>query len=226
MSEIRLDRPVWHALRGPHARFALGSDAAVRFIADIGPLAAARDFGEAGLAALAALVPERGALFTMEAVVHPPPPGIMIERREALQMVSEAWAKAPHDDRLFPLGPHDATEMFALASLTEPGPFGLRTGELGQFWGVKVDGRLVAMAGERLRVPGFSEVSGVCTHPDHRGRGYARALMLRVMEQIGRRNEMPFLTSYADNSGAIALYEGIGFRTRREMTISVLTRAG
>lgn len=226
MPEFPLDRPVWHALNGPNARFALGNDVAMRFIPDIGPLAAAQDFGETALKALAALVPAQGALFTMEAAAHPPPPSIVIERREALQMVAVTWSKEPHDDRLLPLGASDATEMLALASLTEPGPFGLRTGELGQFWGVKAEGRLVAMAGERLRVPGFSEVSAVCTHPDHRGRGYARALMLRVMEQIAGRDETPFLTTYAHNSSAIRLYEAIGFHTRREMTISVLTRTG
>lgn len=226
---LLLDRPVWHALAGPHARFAHMHGMARRFIPDIGPLAAPRDYDEAGLAALAALVPADAALFTMEAVSHPAPPRVAMERREGVQMIAEAPAKArsralPDRETLLPLGTAEAADMLALARLTEPGPFGMRTGELGRFWGVKREGRLIAMAGERLRLPGFSEVSGVCTHPDFRGHGFARALMLKVMAQIRDRNETPFLTSYAHNAGAIALYESIGFRVRREMTISVLTR--
>jgi predicted GNAT family acetyltransferase len=120
------------------------------------------------------------------------------------------------------LGEADAAEMLALATLTKPGPFFERTHELGDFVGVKVDGRLAAMAGERLKVPGYTEVSGVCAHPEHRGRGYAAALMERVAAGIRARGETPILHTYADNAGAIALYERLGYRTRTEVIVTAL----
>ena len=114
--------------------------------------------------------------------------------------------------------------MLALARLTKPGPFFSRTHELGDFVGVKEAGELVAMAGERLKLPGFTEVSGVCTRPGHRGRGYAAALMRLVASRIVARGETPFLHAYAHNTGAIGLYETLGFRVRRVMTLTELSR--
>jgi predicted GNAT family acetyltransferase len=119
----------------------------------------------------------------------------------------------------------DAAEMLALATLTKPGPFFARTHQLGRFIGVRDNGVLVAMAGERLKTPGYTEVSAVCTHPDHRGRGYAAALMRQVMGGIVARGETPFLHSYAANTGAIRLYESLGFRFSRELVMTVLTAA-
>lgn len=218
-----LDCPVWHSLNGSHARFAIKLGKARRFHPDIGPLAATESKDDEAIAALAMLMLPDAPLFTMQADPHPAPPGTHAERHVALQMVAASVIEEPSRAiDMVPLGAEDAIQMLELAILTEPGPFGVRTGELGQFWGVRIGGRLVAMAGERLRVEGFSEVSGVCAHPDFRGQGLARALMLRVMAQIRARGETPFLTTYAHNAGAIALYEKIGFRTRREMTISVI----
>jgi predicted GNAT family acetyltransferase len=114
--------------------------------------------------------------------------------------------------------------MFDLATLTKPGPYFARTHRLGDFVGVKQDGRLIAMAGERMKPDGFTEVSGVCTHPDARGRGYAGALMRVVVAKILARGETPFLHVYAANTGAIGLYETLGFALRREVTMTVLTR--
>jgi ribosomal protein S18 acetylase RimI-like enzyme len=124
------------------------------------------------------------------------------------------------------LGEADAAEMLALATLTRPGPYRARTHELGDFIGVRQDGRLVAMAGERLKPVGFAEVSAVCTHPDHRGRGYAGALMRQVASRMLARGETPFLHVYATNTGAIALYEALGFRLGREIVMTVLAREG
>jgi predicted GNAT family acetyltransferase len=122
------------------------------------------------------------------------------------------------------LGDADAPDMLALAQLTEPGPFLAHTHMMGTFHGVRVDGRLVAMAGERMRAPGFTELSGVCTHPDFRGRGFARQLSAVVAADIQARGETPFLHAWRDNHPAIALYASLGFRLRAEVDVAVLER--
>jgi predicted GNAT family acetyltransferase len=105
-----------------------------------------------------------------------------------------------------------------------PGPFVERTHELGRFIGVRHEGQLVAMAGERMKPEGFTEISGVCTHPDHRGRGYAAALMCEVARAIFARGETPFLHAFDDNTNAIALYERLGFVTRWRPMLMVFGR--
>ena len=124
-----------------------------------------------------------------------------------------------------PLTDADGPEALALATLTQPGPFFRKTHLLGGFVGVKHGGRLVAMAGERLKPEGFTEVSGVCTHPDFRGRGYAGALIGAVAQRILERGQVPFLHVYAHNTAAIVLYETLGFRFRSEMTFVIMTPA-
>ena len=121
-----------------------------------------------------------------------------------------------------PLTTADVPEMVALAELTEPGPFRDRTIELGPFFGIFEAGRLVAMAGERMHLPRYVEVSAVCTHPDARGRGYARMLISIVMDEIRQRGKTPFLHSYADNESAIRVYRTLGFRQRRTFELAVL----
>ena len=114
--------------------------------------------------------------------------------------------------------------MIELTALTKPGPFGPRTHELGTYVGIRDGGKLVAMAGERLKVPGYTEVSAVCTHPDHLGKGYARVLMKEVMRAIRERGETPFLHVRGDNARAIALYERLGFRSDDRGYFAVLRR--
>ena len=116
----------------------------------------------------------------------------------------------------------DTPEMVALAELTEPGPFRNRTIELGVFYGIFDSGRLVAMAGQRLHLPDFVEVSAVCTHPDARGRGYARALMSQVIDEMRQRGKTPILHTFADNGPAIRVYEGLGFTLRKTLHLAVL----
>ena len=115
------------------------------------------------------------------------------------------------------LGPDDAPEMMALVELTRPGPFAARTVELGGYVGVFDDGQLVAMAGERLRVPGGCEISAVCTRPDHRGRGLAAGLTALVARAVLARGEQPFLHHASDNDPARRVYESLGFEFRREV---------
>lgn len=221
-----LDRPVWNALTTRQSWFARGGGRALAFKPDYGPFAAAADASPESLAALAELVPAQGDLWLVEAEEMPPPSGDFVIRRAAVhQMVAAAIAPATVAFTIVPLTEDDAPEMRALAMLTEPGPFLARTHRLGDFVGVKQDGKLVAMAGERMKPEGFTEVSGVCAHPEHRGRGYASGLMRAVAERILARGETPFLHVYASNTGAIALYETLGFELRRAITTTVLSRA-
>jgi predicted GNAT family acetyltransferase len=138
----------------------------------------------------------------------------VIDRFEVLQMVEETEPGRDAADSL-ELGDADVDEMAALARLTPPGPFDVRTIELGVFLGVRVEDRLAAMAGQRLHLPGFVEISAVCTHPDHCGRGYTAGLMRELARRIRAAGEVPFLHVKADNRRAVALYERLGFRGRR-----------
>lgn len=220
-----LDRPIWNALHSLQADFATGGEQAVRFVPEIHLFGAAADDSPESLAALVQLFGTGEVFGTVEGQEMPVPPGAEIQRQGVLtQMVAEKPVFSLPDLAFEPLGEADAAEMLALATLTEPGPFLLGTHRLGRFVGIRENGRLIAMAGERLHLPGYREVSGVCTHPDFRGRGYAGALMRIVMARIVADGETPFLHSYADNSGAIALYETLGFRHRAEMVFTVLER--
>jgi predicted GNAT family acetyltransferase len=118
----------------------------------------------------------------------------------------------------------DAAEMFALATLTKPGPFGIRTRELGDYIGIRREGKLVAMAGERLRAPGFTEVSAVCTHPNHLGHGYATGLMVEIMQRILMRGETPFLHVRSQNQHAIDLYRRLGYVDRHLFQLTILRK--
>ena len=115
--------------------------------------------------------------------------------------------------------------MLELAALTKPGPFSRRGGELGEFWGVKIDGRLAAMAGTRMVLPGYTELSGVCTHPDFQGRGLGRRLVDVRRRRFIARGETPFLHAFDTNQRAIGLYESIGFRIRTKLNVSMVRRA-
>jgi predicted GNAT family acetyltransferase len=221
-----LDRVVWSAFTGRQSDLALVDGDALRVHPDFGLFAATANHAPESLAALGRLVRAYpGEVGVVERFDPPPVPGTQVVNRAILwQMVAEDLAEPmPVSFAIEPLTQADAPDMLALATLTKPGPFFSRTHELGDFVGVKVDGRLAAMAGERLRPDGFTEVSGVCAHPDFRGRGYAARLMLHVAQAIRARGETPFLHSYADNAGAIGLYQALGFRFRCDQVLTVLT---
>jgi ribosomal protein S18 acetylase RimI-like enzyme len=129
------------------------------------------------------------------------------------------------DAQICRLGEGDAIDMADLAAHAQPGPWGPKTHLYGPFFGIIEDGRLLAMAGQRMLMPGMAEVSGVATWSEYRGRGYARRLIGHVMREMVARQEQPFLHSYADNAGAIALYESLGFRIRREVHVLAMRRA-
>lgn len=217
-----LDRPVWSCLTTRQRDLALGDGRALRFAPAFGIFAAAADAAPESLAALGRLNPPDGGLALLQAVEAHLPPGMSARTAAGVQMIADQITPGGAAVDIEPLTEADAPAMLALARLTEPGPFFERTHQLGDFVGVKQDGRLIAMAGERVKPEGYTEVSGVCTHPDHRGRGYAGAMMRIVADRILARGETPFLHAYADNAGAIALYESLGFRLRTGVTMTVL----
>jgi len=189
------------------------------------PFAAARDADTGSLTALGALIPADDAIVLLEAGPIALPPESLVEKQAiGVQMVAARLAPAQAGTHVQPLGDADAAEMLALAALTEPGPFLPNTHRFGGFVGIRAEGRLAAMAGERLKPDGFTEVSGVCTHPDFRGRGYAALLSGIVANRIAARGETPFLHAYADNDGAIRLYRSLGFVVRSEVSVMVVRR--
>jgi predicted GNAT family acetyltransferase len=221
-----LDRPVWASLSTYHADLSLGDSLARRYLPDINLFASACADTAAGLRALAALVGPGERVFVLQAPeIAGPPELLLVKRAKGVQLVATRRAKidaARHE--LVKLTDADAPEMLALATLTEPGPFLARTHAMGSFLGIRIAGRLAAMAGERFRFPGYTELSGVCTHPDFRGRGFARTLSAAVSANIESRSERPFLHAWKSNLAAISLYESLGFELRAEVDVAVFER--
>lgn len=222
-----LDRPIWTMLTGRQAHLAEGGDRAKRIDRGYGVFGVAADTGAGAQAALAALVPDDGELWIVEGEPWPVPAGAREVKRAVLaQMVADGPPPEPREGEppIVALGEADAAEMAALADHARPGPWGPATHRYGPFFGIRENGRLLAMAGQRILVPGMAEVSGVSTWEDCRGRGLARALIGHVMRAMVARGEQPFLHSYADNAGAIGLYESLGFRIRREVHVLVIAK--
>jgi len=223
-----LDNPIWNALTTEHSALAVGDGLARRYPAEIGPLSGLIEPSAAAYEALRSVTGPGGvvALFLQS----PPELQAGWEMVRGGLMSQMMWsgegvpttALLAGDVVLRHLTPADVPAMLELATLTEPGPFGERTNELGEFFGIFEVGRLMAMAGQRMRLPGFIEVSAVCTHPNTRGRGYARVVMSEVMADIVRRGSTPILHVFAANEAAIRVYEGLGFAHRRSLYLAVL----
>ena len=216
-----LDNPVYLALRGPHARFAQASGRARRYEADVAPFLglpsppSTQDWRDAA----ALVAPGSYVGFWLEDG-ELPDGWTALMRLDAAQMVGERVTGAECPEAI-PLGAEDVPEMLELVGETEPGPFLPRTVELGDYLGIRQDGKLVAMAGERLHLDGWTEISAVCTSPEHRGRGLASRLIGALAEAIQGRSERVFLHVLTSNTGAIRLYEQLGFRVRQTGTITV-----
>jgi ribosomal protein S18 acetylase RimI-like enzyme len=218
-----LDNIVWHALTGPQARFATGSGGARRFAPGFSPIIgfenpAAPDFGPLrGMCST-------GERFFTDAWSGPVPPGWNIEVEST--MFKMVWAcDVPDADDAFSATPLDQThaaQALALAELTRPGAFGLRTIELGDYFGIFEDDHLIAMAGERMQAGNLREISGVCVHPDHQGKGLARRLMLKLIWRQMARGEKTFLHVMSQNTGARELYLRMGFEIYKESPVRVI----
>jgi predicted GNAT family acetyltransferase len=222
-----LDRPVWASLSSHHIAGSLGGPLARRYAPDVNLFASARDDSPEALAALAELVPNDAHLYLLQAPEIVVPPGCVVAKSApGVQMVATRRIGAQVSrESIGVLTEADVPEMLALARLTEPGPFLSRTHTMGTFLGIRIGGRLAAMAGERMRFPGHTEISGVCTHPDFRGRGLARRLSTAVAAAIEARGDQPFLHAWASNHPAIELYERLGFERRCPVNVIVLKRS-
>lgn len=218
-----LDNPIWHALSTEQSRLAQGNALAKRFPTDVGPLGAMRDQSAAAYEALGEILSGDAIALFLETEPHLPIGWAMLYSAEMYQMICEAPVSGD-ETAIRELTGADVPEMLALTKLTEPGPFRPRTIELGGYLGIHDSGSLVAMAGERLHMTGFTEVSAVCTHPEFRGRGYGNALVSAVVSRIIRRGETPILHVKAENTTAVRLYERLGFKVRARLHLAVIKR--
>ncbi len=222
-----LDNAVWHTLAGSHGRFAERQGLAARYDPDVSVFGALGDTdhdadGDAAWRDLGSVVGPSGVAVLFRAQIPQLPKAwTRLDGGRGHQMVLRELAPVDIPDAR-PLGPADVGEMLALVELTRPGPFAVRTVELGGYVGVFDGDRLVAMAGQRLAPPGFREVSAVCTHPDFRGRGLAAGLTALVAQRILDRGERPFLHHASENDPARRVYEALGFEFRRQVVFEVL----
>jgi ribosomal protein S18 acetylase RimI-like enzyme len=225
-----LDNPIWQALSTRLTHLSVGGDLARRFDASIGPLAGLSNQSPEAYAELAGtLTPGQPAVLFLDEAPRLPANWKILREGELVQMICPDAPIPPptplgsHHPPLTPLIPANVPAMLELVKLTEPGPFGPRTIELGNYLGLFQNNRLAAMAGQRLAPPGFREVSAVCTHPDFRGRSYAHLLVTSVAQLIRAQGETPFLTSLASNTRAIRVYQAAGFHLRRTLHLLVIT---
>ena len=216
-----LDRPALGALTTRQAHLAIKDGPAIRFDPAYALFAAVRE-PSPDWSALARLARATGPLALFEAAAPEPPGFEQIDHIPCLQMTCDALTAAGREVEFEDLTDADGPEMLALATLTRPGPFLEKTHLLGPFVGVRREGRLVAMAGERLNVDGHGEVSGVCTHPDYRGQGLAGALTRIVTTRILQRGDAAFLHARAAHVETVAFYETLGFRPRARIDYRVL----
>ncbi|MBV9572980.1 MAG: GNAT family N-acetyltransferase [Acidobacteriales bacterium] len=226
-----LHNVIWQALTTRQAELAEVDGEARRFPPEVTLLAGMSAPSSQNYSSLASLMKpgETTALFFdtfAEAPIADPAPSLaLIESAPLLRMVhSGEMAPAATADGVLELSEQDVPEMVALAKLTRPGPFAARTRQLGKYLGIRRDGTLASLAGERLRLPGFTEVSAVCTHPAHLGHGYAATLMSIIIRQIIERGETAFLHVRATNARAISLYQRLNFTSSMDVQLIVLRR--
>ncbi|MEU5311437.1 GNAT family N-acetyltransferase [Streptomyces sp. NPDC021562] len=210
-----LDNPALASLTGPHAHFAERRGRVLRYPVDVSPWLALPDRPEAADWADLAALAGPGAEVGVPGYRGELPDGWELTMNIAgVQLVDEGMETAP-EPAAVRLGPADVPEILDLIARTRPGPFLPRTIEMGTYLGIRREGRLIAMAGERLHPPGWTEISAVCTDPAHRGEGLATRLIRAVAHGIRERGETPFLHTGAENTTAVRLYESLGFRLRR-----------
>jgi len=222
-----LDHPIWTALTTTQRALAEGDARARRYPIEVTPFADMPDLSAENFAALAALMSptDIAVLFTPEAVKAPAEFKVVLADTGE-QMIGTPIETPANGVDIVTLGVDDVPDMVELTALTKPGPFSTRTHELGTFLGIRVDGQLVAMAGERMKPAHYTEMTAVCVHPSHRGRGYGQILLSAISRQIVSRGEIPFLHVFTSNHSAIALYRRQGMEIRRRLHVTVLKKEG
>ncbi|MEU3729217.1 GNAT family N-acetyltransferase [Streptomyces sp. NPDC033538] len=222
--QVVLDDPVGQSLGGRHAHLARRLGRAATYLTDVATFSAVSTDPDAkDWADLAELLGPGAFADMFSCPALPPSDWEPVFRLEGRQMIWPGGGLpdrpgSESDARVVELDADSVPEMLDLVARTQPGPFWPRTRELGTYLGVRVDGTLVAMAGERLRPPGWAEISAVCTAPDARGQGHAARLVGALTARVLARGERPFLHVAEANTGALALYERLGFKTRRQVT--------
>lgn len=214
-----LDRPVWTALNSDQSHLGIHDSAASAFYADVAPFATAGPIGfedSEALIRLAAYHPKGIAMLQAEPISTPD--GLIETGRcDCVQMLATSILAASERRHMFTLKPRDIPEIIDLVERNGLGPFNRNTIVMGTHLGIRVSGNLVAVAGERIKFPGFRELGFVCVHPEHRGRGYARYLISLLATQIISLGDTAFLHVEVENAAAIGLFEKLGFKVRREM---------
>jgi ribosomal protein S18 acetylase RimI-like enzyme len=212
-----LDNPARSSLTGPHAHLAERHGELLRYPVDMSPWLALPDRRESWSWDEVAAFAGPGGTFALAGFDEPPPAEWdVFFQADGVQM-DGTGVRGEADPEAVRLGPDDVPDMLDLVERTRPGPFLPRTAQMGTYLGIRRGGRLIGMAGERMHPPGWTEISAVCTDPDHRGQGIAGRLIKAVAAEIQERGERPFLHAAAANAGAIRLYESLGFELRRKI---------
>ncbi|MBS1527016.1 MAG: GNAT family N-acetyltransferase [Bacteroidetes bacterium] len=221
-----LDSPAWHALNSGNKNLSFGDDRARYFDREVSPFAAMLENDKAHFRLLYDMLPGEGpALFMTPVELDIPQPWKVAVCVKALQMTCDKPVKADNSSpELVPLAYEHVPQMLDLTKLTNPGPFSSKTIEFGHYSGIFENNQLVAMAGQRLHAYNNAEISAVCTHPDHTGKGYARHLLMHQVNRIREASEIPYLHVRADNERAIKVYESLGFAKSRDMYFYVLKK--
>jgi ribosomal protein S18 acetylase RimI-like enzyme len=225
-----LENPIWQAATTRQRHLAYGEGLARRYYPEVVPLAAIADHSDEAVAALSALVSPGEQVWFFEEPRLDPTEWRETKRIPGFQMVCDTLLPAtraydgPASVMLDPVA--DAAAMNALKAVAFPGFFGMRTPEMGRYRGILIDGELIAMAGERLALPGYREVSAICTHPAHLGHGYAQRLTREATETILADGDLPFLHVADGNGAAIHIYEELGFRRSADAVFVQIERIG
>ena len=221
-----LYNPVYNALLSGDAHLSLGAGEVRWFDEEVSPFAGFPEEYSKGFEDLFhSLPPGRNILYATPQLIKEPRGWQFLAEIKGLQFIYTGWpTSVEHSLKIVALQKENIEEMMQLATLTKPGPFGARTIEFGHYFGIFDNGQLVAMTGQRLHVENYTEISAVCTHPAHLGKGFAAALMQHQLRLIQSHGQLPFLHVRADNSRAIALYERLHFKVNRAMNFNFMRR--
>jgi len=221
-----LDNPVWHSLTTQHAALAITATGAAKYPPAVAPFAAVGNSPDRAARQLTSLLGDGESVYLVGVAPEQPPGWLLEPGKPCLQMICRTPPAEVPGPPVTEMSEGQRDDMLALTALVFPGFFRPRTLEMGRYLGIYDCGRLAAMAGERLRLDGFQEISAVCTHPDYTGRRYAQRLVSLVSRSAFDRGFVPFLHVYHDNPRAIGVYRQLGFADRRNLPLWSLQKAG